>query len=62
MLAREEFEALAESWGQQGRPYATLLSGYSLITLRCWSFSEGGKGGRAVDGNRTCSCGGELVG
>lgn len=43
MSAHLKFEALAARWDGQQRPGNLLLSGYDLIALRCWSWSDGGK-------------------
>lgn len=43
MSARQQFESQARKWLAEGMPRGLLLDGYSLIALRCWSFSKGAK-------------------
>ncbi len=46
MSAAQNFESTASAWEAAGRPLSALLTGYALIRLRSWTFSEGAK----VDG------------
>ena len=41
--AKSKYEALAAKWQACGRPANQLSDGWSLIALRCWSSSNGGK-------------------
>ena len=43
MSAHDRFESLAAQWNAKGRPKSMLVEGYSLIALRCWTYSQGAK-------------------
>ena len=43
MTAYEQYQLTAEQWDRDGRPASALKGGYSLIALRCWTYSEGAK-------------------
>lgn len=43
MTAYHRFLSQAEQWNAAGRPSNVLPGGYSLIALRCWLHSPGGK-------------------
>jgi hypothetical protein len=43
MTAKQQYEDQAGRWDRAGRPADLLLSDWSLMALRCWSWSEGGK-------------------
>jgi hypothetical protein len=43
MTAKEQFEAAATDWDAAGRPGDSLVSGWRLLVLHCWSTSEGGR-------------------
>lgn len=43
MSTRERYESHAEQWNASGQPASALWGGYSLIALRCWSYSDGAK-------------------
>lgn len=43
MTAKQKFEDQAQAWADAGRPAPSLASGYRLIALRSWAWSDGGK-------------------
>ena len=43
MTAREQYQLIAEQWDKDGRPVSALKDGYSLLALRCWTYSQGAK-------------------
>ena len=42
-MSSHRFESIAQTWLAEGRPNSRLLSGYDLIAIRCWSYSDGAK-------------------